>query len=65
MNNLDTRSTFCGRHMRFTLDAICSHTVGFRIACVVRILTRSHLPVKQIPGNVDIWCTFTVHLPLH
>jgi hypothetical protein len=36
-----------------------------RIACVVRILTRSQLPVKRIPGNVYIWSTFTVHWTIH
>ena len=60
MNNLDT-STFCDRYKRFTLDMICSHAVGCRIACVVCIITRSQLPVKRVIGNVDIWCTFTVH----
>ena len=61
MNNLGTTSTFCGRYKRFTLHMICSHTMGCRIVCVVRILTRFQLPVKRVPGNVDIWCTFTVH----
>jgi hypothetical protein len=61
MNNLDTTSKFCGRYKRSTLDMICSLAMGFRIPCVVRILSRSQLPVKRVPGNVDILYSFTVH----
>jgi hypothetical protein len=61
MNNLDNMPTFCGHYKRFTLNVICSHAMGCRIAYVVRILIRSQLPVKRVRGNVDILCTFTVH----